>query len=777
MSGLGWLWISDLHVGDTLGPSLWPLAEDEFRRDIERVHRLAGPFDFVLCTGDLVQTGAASEFSALTEKLEGLFDHLASLGSSPVLVVVPGNHDLSRPDERAHAVRHLLQWPFDPELRGTTFWHETSGKPFRDILHIAFAEFSAWLAAWEAAHPLPSGWFKGAPGILPGDFALTLRKNGITLGLLGLNSAFAQLTPNVKRGHVAVHPLQVQHVCGDLRHWTSDHDVDFLATHHSPVWFTPDATVRYQTEIFRPEWLAAHFCGHLHESATVVPSQPGTAPSRVFQAPSLLGLSHHTDVHNQLLPRPHGYSAIRLSLNDERKATLRFFPRVLQAQKGATQKHRFIPNHTDFDLDDDNAFTVDLGARPPPPPMSLRRPSLPPAAKTPIPSTVSRPAVLPGPPAAASSPSSLGAALSLRSASAEHEDDEAPEPPGLGYNARWYVPSEPKEQLILGTLGHPGAPVVVTAPPFSGKSTVLQRVVSRLRDDHHAGRERCLVLHIDLGSVGDTVLADPPAFFLELGEMLVDAFERAARESGAPLPGDTETWVSRAWQRPGAPETRLTSLLERRILPGERDRLVLALDRAERFVGKPCGDPMARMLRQWVRAGALGEPLWEQFRLVLAAAGSSLYFYAPDAVSELFASATHVRIERFSLADVRRMAALYRGEWSDSELARLADIVDGQPYLSRMILFLERCGVPKAELLDIDRLKIEHCATVLRQVWLRIADQPDLRKPLCLLLRDAATKLSTDEYHRLYQSGLVRRDGNAYVLPNKLVASYFAEQC
>ena len=776
MSSLGWLSISDLHVGTSVGPTSWPHAEDELRRDLERIHRAAGPFDFVLCAGDLVQTGARDELEAANEKLDALFRHLGSLGSSPVLLVVPGNHDLQRPDERSHAVRPLLQWSQDPELRGTTFWHEVHGKPFRDVIDASFAEFSRWLRAWNEAHPLPPGWSREDAGLLPGDFAATVRKNDISLGIVGLNSAFPQLTPNVRRGSMAVHPLQLQKVCGDPRVWTSHHDVDLLLTHHSPVWLTPDSTVRYQTEIFRPEWFAAHFCGHMHE-AQIVPSAPGTASGRVFQSPSLLGLEQRVDARGESVPRVHGYSAVRLSLDEERRAILRFFPRIVQANKGTPSRLRFIPNHNDFDLDDDSAFTVDLGARPPAPPAtSLRLPSLRAPAPTPLPGSAAAPAPRPAPPAVAKTLPPTRRS-NEPAPPEELDEDAAPEPPGLGYNPRWYVPNDAKEQLILGTLRHPGAPVVVTAPPFSGKSTVLQRIVARLREDHRRGEERCLVLLIDLGSLGDNVLADPPAFFLELGEMLVDAFERAAREAGLPVPTDTDTWVPRAWQRPGAPETRLTSLLERRILPGERDRLVLALDRADRFVGKACGDPMARMLRQWVRAGALGDPLWEQFRLALAAAGSSLYFYAPDAVSELFASATHVRIERFGLSDVRRMAHLYRGDWTDDELARLVEMLDGQPYLSRMILFLERTGVPRAELLDVDRLKIEHCATVLRQVWLRIAEQPDLRKPLCLLLRDPATKLTTDEYHRLYQAGLVRRDGATYVLPNRLVASYFREQC
>lgn len=801
MGSLAWLSIADLHVGAaaTAGSSLWSQAEDELWRDLERVHKHAGPFDFILCAGDLVQTGAREELDALTQRLEALLAHLADLGSRPAIFFVPGNHDLVRPDERAPAVRPLLHWSHDPELRANLFWHETNGKPFRDVIDAAFAEFTRWSREWNEAHPLPEAWTREDGCFLPGDFAAIARRDGLSLGIVGLNSAFLQLSPATHRGGMAIHPQQAQKLCGDLRAWTAQQDLCLLMTHHPPDWLTPDALPLYQGTIFRPEHFALHVCGHMHEPQ-VVANQPATAANRLLQCPSLFGLEQWVDAHGEGVSRALGYSAVRLTIDPERNASLRIWPRVAQINKSWTAapvaltrssprlspatagRFRLIPNHTDFDLDDENAIAIDLGPRPEPAPVrSLRSSGL---RSSGLRSSSLRPAAAPAPAsgaAAAAPPRSdrprSPASIDLAPDFDEDTENEAPEPPGLGYNARWYVPNEAKEQLILGTLRHPGAPVVVTAPPFSGKSTVLQRVVARLRDEHRQGRERCLVLLIDLGSVGDSVLADPPAFFLELGNMLIDAYKRAVRESGGEAPDDADTWITRAWQRPGAPEARLTNLLERRVLRDERERMVLALDRADRFVGRPCGDPMARMLRQWVRAGALGDPLWVQFRLALAAAGSALYFYAPDAVSELFASATHVRVESFGLADVRAMAKLYGSRWSDEELAHLVDMLDGQPYLCRMILFLECTGVPKAELLDVERLKIEHCATVLRQVWLRVAEQPDLRKPLCLLLRDATTKLTTDEYHRLYQAGLVRRVDGTYVLPNKLVASYFREQC
>lgn len=887
MGSIGWLAISDLHAGEGAS-TLWGAGEEELRKDLEKVHRHAGPFDFVLCAGDLAQAGTDEELAIAGARLTRIFEHLAALGSRPALFVVPGNHDLERPDLHAPAVRPLLHWSHDPELRGNLFWHPSEGHGYREVVSDTFAPFARWQQAWNEAHPLPAGWARNDMGMLPGDFVASVRSDGMSIGIAGLNSAFLQLTGAVHRGGMAIHPAQLQALTGDPHEWAMAHDACFLVTHHPPDWLTPDALPLYQGAIFRPEWFSAHFCGHMHEPQPV-PSQKGGQANRVFQGPSLLGLESWIDAHGVRVPRVHGYSAARLDIDGERRATLRMWPRVSQAQKGGAGKVRFIPNHGEFELDDDGAFAVDLGVRlSVPPARSLRFPGQRGAGVTPLPRSVSerppgtthrQPGAAQGHPGAASGEpgtaqrrvgTTLGEPGTAQTqpgtarpaqgqpetahaprpghetghpgqgtarpgqetprpghetghsgqetghpgqgtarpgqdaprpesrdedsidrpvrpraarASVEEEEldleelDDALEPPGLGYNPRWYVPNEPKEQLILGTLRHPGAPVVVTAPPFSGKSTVLQRIVARLRDEHRKGHDRCLVVLIDLGSLGDAALNDPAVFFLELGHMIVDGYRRALREAGRHAPDDADRWIARAWQRPGAPETRLTSMLERTILRDEDERMVLAIDRADRFVGRPAGDPMARMLRQWVRAGALGDPSWGPFRLALAVAGSALYFYAPDAVSELFASATHVRIESFDLPDVRALAKLYGGGWSADELARLTDLVDGQPYLCRLVLFLSRTGVAKAELLDVERLKIEHCATVLRQVWLRVAEQPDLRKPMCLLLRDPTTKLTTDEYHRLYQAGLVRRVDGAYSVPNKLIASYFREQC
>ena len=64
MGSLGWLAISDLHAGASGAPSLSKQAADELYRDLERVHKHAGPFDVVLCAGDVVQNGTREDFEA-----------------------------------------------------------------------------------------------------------------------------------------------------------------------------------------------------------------------------------------------------------------------------------------------------------------------------------------------------------------------------------------------------------------------------------------------------------------------------------------------------------------------------------------------------------------------------------------------------------------------------------------------------------------------------------------------------------------------------------------
>ncbi|XXX75477.1 AAA-like domain-containing protein [Sorangium sp. So ce134] len=743
MPSIRWLHLTDLHVGmKGMGP-LWPSLEDEFRRDLALVHRQAGPFDVVLFSGDLVQSGTRDQFDKLTEALQQLWAHLAELGSTPVLLAVPGNHDLQRPNERSPEVRALINWSHDQDLRGTLFWHEADGKPYRHVVDTAFAEYTRWTRSWHAEHPPPAWLTVRDAGLLPGEFAASIRKDGLSLGVVGLNSAFLHLSGSIQRGQIALHPDQLHAICnGSPSAWTGQHHACLLMTHHPPEWLTPDALAFYQGSILLPQWFIGHVYGHMHEPQAVVQSVGGAPAQRHFQGASLFGLETWNDAQGSHVTRLHGYSAGRIDLDAERRGTLRVWPRIARRQAG-TGLWRLVPDYERFDLDEQNSFSIDLGVRP-----------------------------------RAAQPAQHGGAPQSRPSVALASPGQVamPEPPGLGYSEAWYVPHASKEQLAVDTLRHPAAPVILAAPPMSGKSTVMRRIIGLLRKEDRAAGGHRLVLHVDLGLLTDRALDDPPTCFREMALLLVDAYGKTLQEGGHEALS-TADWVDLAWQRPGAPERRLTLLLERRILaaPLSPQRVVVAIDRMERVIGRPAGNPVARMLRQWVDNREDGR--WAPVRLLLAAAGFSLYFRTPDAVSELFAAALHIRIDNFRIEQLHHLARLYGGRWDDQELQRLFELTNGQPYLSRLILFLEATGTRKDELLDLERLKLEHCASALRQMWLVVSEREELRKPLCAVLRDPAVKLSADEYARLYQTGLVHRTDSGYDVPNVLVASYFRERC
>ena len=150
---------------------LWPNIRKTFYDDLERMHEKTGPWDAVLFTGDLVQSGSEAEFNALEEKvLTPLWDHFAKIGSNkPNLLAVPGNHDLVRPDQTKPkaALRALLKSDAFAEFEDD-FWSDRYCE-YREIVSAAFANFQKWS---EKNARIDNIIFR--QGELPGDFAATL---------------------------------------------------------------------------------------------------------------------------------------------------------------------------------------------------------------------------------------------------------------------------------------------------------------------------------------------------------------------------------------------------------------------------------------------------------------------------------------------------------------------------------------------------------------------------------------------------------------------------
>ena len=327
MTAFSWIHLTDLHQGMRDQRWLCPNVKEIFFEDIKRLHDKSGPWDLVLFTGDLTQRGDATEFDALNDLLAELWVCFAQLGSVPKLLTVPGNHDLSRPPQRTAPVRLLQQWSEQPEVQAE-FWEDAESS-YRQVVTDAFGNYSEW---WETASYKPEN-IQG--GILPGDFAVTLHKDGIKVGIVGLNTSFLQLTGDNYEKKLALHVRQFHSVCNDDGPaWAKQHHFCLLLTHHPFSWLSSKSQQHLAEELLTRGRFAVHLSGHLHKADLELTSRAGTEGQLACQGRSLFGLEYYMSGDDKT-DRSFGYTVGRIKLSDNSsQGSLVLWPRVSVLQGG-----------------------------------------------------------------------------------------------------------------------------------------------------------------------------------------------------------------------------------------------------------------------------------------------------------------------------------------------------------------------------------------------------------------------------------------------------------
>jgi tetratricopeptide (TPR) repeat protein/predicted phosphodiesterase len=340
-----WLHLTDFHFGLPGQKFLWPNLRQPFLDDLADLHQRTGPWQAVLFTGDFVQQGKSDEFREMQkEVLDRLWEKLRELGSGDaVLLAVPGNHDLYRPNpiDDNPALDALLDKDGFSRI-AAKFWDNPAGA-YRRVINDSFAAYSEW---WKAAPNRPKNL---TAGILPGDFACTLHCGGRRIGIVGLNTTYLQLQGGDYQGKLVWDVRQLDAVCGGaIDDWLNQHHVCLLLTHQGPDWLTPEARKHGETEIAPPGRFAVHLFGHMHETRldSVHKIGEGNA-TRLWQCCSVFGMELFGEPPHQV--RSHGYAAGRIEFR-KKSATLRLWPRIATSKTGSW---RYIPDHEHANLEDD----------------------------------------------------------------------------------------------------------------------------------------------------------------------------------------------------------------------------------------------------------------------------------------------------------------------------------------------------------------------------------------------------------------------------------------
>jgi predicted MPP superfamily phosphohydrolase len=355
-----WLHLTDLHFNtDASSPVaaqewLWPRVREEFYRDMARVYRRTGPWALVFFSGDLVQSGTTADYSGLDKMLEHVWEEFRRLGCDPILLAVPGNHDLKWPEQLASTVVAMRSWMSHEELR-KLFWSDDKNE-YRELIRGVFSPYAEW---W-GRQPRPS-LLSLQSGLIPGDFSASYQKDGLKLGIIGLNSAFLQLGKGVRAGELLdLDPRQLHAVCKEGADvWAKSHDFKILTTHHPPSWLNEDAQQNLLREIAPGDRFDLHLFGHMHETKIKSIQMGGGGMKRELQGASLFGLEYWQAPEGRKEQRVHGYTAGLIEVEGIH-AKLRVWPRIYF--EIADRSWRMGPDR-EQDLNDDESIEVPLRDR------------------------------------------------------------------------------------------------------------------------------------------------------------------------------------------------------------------------------------------------------------------------------------------------------------------------------------------------------------------------------------------------------------------------------
>jgi len=350
MPSLSWLHLSDWHHGNQGQQWLWPTLRQEFYDDLSKLSEMAGPWDAVIFSGDITQKGTNEEFDEVNDALIELWKHLKSLGSEPVMVAVPGNHDLTRPDSSDPVVKAFRQWDKDKEIR-EVFWNRESKNQYLDAVHKNFENYTKWYDQLPVPKPKSI-----TPGYLPGEFSTILSKGNYKVGIVGLNLGFLQMTTDNFERKLDVHPKQLCVACaGDPYKWKQDLDFAFLLSHHPVDWLSPRGQKVYNSEVAPPGMFFAHMCGHLHVPKCVGFTEFGSEERRNWQGPSIFGLEAYGGKEERI----HGYNSCKIEFGTNSNIVT-IWPRKMEQKYSGKRK---LGPDSGYELNENNALVIEVESK------------------------------------------------------------------------------------------------------------------------------------------------------------------------------------------------------------------------------------------------------------------------------------------------------------------------------------------------------------------------------------------------------------------------------
>ncbi|WP_129630344.1 AAA-like domain-containing protein [Candidatus Oscillochloris fontis] len=334
---------------------------------------------------------------------------------------------------------------------------------------------------------------------------------------------------------------------------------------------------------------------------------------------------------------------------------------------------------------------------------------------------------------------------------------EAPEGT-MHTESRFYVERQPADRVAL-TSAHAqyGSTLTIKGPRQVGKSSLLIRVMAA------AGQAGKHVAYLDFQQFDEAARADADTFFLQFVRWLGDELGLAElRTADWPLALGTMQ--------------RCTRYVERTLLPALDGPLLLAMDEVDSILDCPFRTDFFAMLRVWHNNRAMpNRPIWRKLDLALVTS-TEPYQLVENLNQSPFNVGEVIELSDFDANQVTQLNALHGQPFVVNDAARIYELLNGHPYLTRRALYLVADGrLSTAELFAQADSENGPFGEHLRRHQQRLTKRPDLAQVFRQILLTQRT--SDDQaFWRLRGAGLVRRDGERSLARCRLYADYFTER-
>ncbi len=326
----------------------------------------------------------------------------------------------------------------------------------------------------------------------------------------------------------------------------------------------------------------------------------------------------------------------------------------------------------------------------------------------------------------------------------------------MPHESPFYIERE-SDQDALQSLREPqGVTITIKGPRQMGKSSLLNRLLDE------GGKNGMTSAFIDFQLIEDAAMQDPAVFYRQFCSLLSYEF-------------NIEDRTEEFWNIPLGQVQKTSNYVQRHLLKQiPSGQILLAMDEVERMFASPFRSDFFSMLRSWHNNRARGGD-WTRFNIALVTS-TEPYQLIANLNQSPFNVGTVVELADFSDEQTAELNRRHGGPLNPAQLARLADLLDGHPYLTRRALYLIASQRIAFEALmekatEDDGPFGDH----LRNHLFRMSDHPEMRAGLAQIIR---FHRCADEhvFFQLRGAGLVKRIDNRVEPRISLYGDYFGKR-